>query len=358
MKKGILLFLVLLCFCGKIFAAPFTELVFFGDSLSDSGNLYNLLLGIIPKSPPYFKGRFSNGETWAEHVGKYFYNQYYIDYKIYAVGGATAIYHAPIPKFIAPATLELELDKYLVDALFQNKSHILYTLWIGANDYLFDESSDYDNATTKVVDKISWAVNSLIKLGATKFLLLNLPDLSRTPYAVENGAVARLHAFTQLHNKKLYEAVQKIKHDNPQVTITFIDIYKLFNEVMDNPDVYNKKYNVNIINTTEACWQGGFFLHKDKIALSQKLMADLQRVSKQPGQRRFSEEEMANIHQYILNSPALLEAYRLNDAYQRGLMPCSNSSEYLFWDHIHPSQTVHRVLSLVITQELEPQLLT
>lgn len=54
------------------------RLVIFGDSYSDtdiadnSGNLYDLLNGIYPPSPPYFKGRFSNGPIWADILNSRF----------------------------------------------------------------------------------------------------------------------------------------------------------------------------------------------------------------------------------------------------------------------------------------------
>src|SRR5688572_31122071 len=58
-------------------ATPYTALHFFGDSLTDTGNvkkatstLNNYTFGLIPKHPtaPYEAGRFTNGPVWAEHV--------------------------------------------------------------------------------------------------------------------------------------------------------------------------------------------------------------------------------------------------------------------------------------------------
>ena len=46
---------------------PFTHLFVFGDSLSDSGNIFAATGGLIP-GPPYFNGRFSNGPIWVEHL--------------------------------------------------------------------------------------------------------------------------------------------------------------------------------------------------------------------------------------------------------------------------------------------------
>src|SRR5262245_14581793 len=44
---------------------PLTEVVVFGDSLSDTGNLF-LASGGTVATPPYFNGRFSNGPVWVE----------------------------------------------------------------------------------------------------------------------------------------------------------------------------------------------------------------------------------------------------------------------------------------------------
>ena len=53
-------------------------LYFFGDSLTDTGNVYHATsvlhsdsLGLVPIEPaaPYYDGRFSNGPVWAEYAG-------------------------------------------------------------------------------------------------------------------------------------------------------------------------------------------------------------------------------------------------------------------------------------------------
>src|SRR4051794_25936876 len=50
-------------------AGQFTQIVAFGDSLTDTGNLYAVTQtspsGPFPPSP-YYEGRFSNGPVWVE----------------------------------------------------------------------------------------------------------------------------------------------------------------------------------------------------------------------------------------------------------------------------------------------------
>lgn len=53
-------------------AAPsFSDLVFFGDSFSDTGNVLSLTTAFAPPPFPSFpgaEGRFSNGPAWTEHL--------------------------------------------------------------------------------------------------------------------------------------------------------------------------------------------------------------------------------------------------------------------------------------------------
>src|SRR5579883_862271 len=49
-----------------------TKIVVFGDSLSDTGNAYIGSLHLKAPSPPYFRGRFSNGPIWVEMFARHF----------------------------------------------------------------------------------------------------------------------------------------------------------------------------------------------------------------------------------------------------------------------------------------------
>src|SRR4028118_1275503 len=55
-------------FPNKASAQNFDEIYVFGDSLSDVGNVFQATRGESPSSPPYFKGRYSNGPVWVEYL--------------------------------------------------------------------------------------------------------------------------------------------------------------------------------------------------------------------------------------------------------------------------------------------------
>ena len=337
------------------FASTLNKIVFFGDSLSDDGNLYSVLK-IVPKSPPYFAGRFTNGITWAEHVGNYYYNKNYDGYQIYAVGGATAMYHnLTTDSFIPPTVIANEINSYLFKTIFSDRKNTLYAIWIGANDYLYEQSEDIDGITRKVVDKISWSINTLIDQGGHDFLILNLPDFASIPYAKKVKNIDHLHQFAVAHNQKLAQAVTAIQQAHPDVKILLVDIYSIFNDVLNNVSKYNLKYHKHLSNLTEACWKGTVLdlplnasLENEKNVLKMQLQKSITHT-KDPLVNTANLDQLTN---FILNSPSIKESYQVGKMFSNGMMPCENASEHLFWDDIHPSEVTHEILGNMVIEAL------
>ena len=49
-------------------AGAYSNVFVYGDSLSDTGNIYTFSGHTIPQSPPYYMGRFSNGPLAVEYL--------------------------------------------------------------------------------------------------------------------------------------------------------------------------------------------------------------------------------------------------------------------------------------------------
>jgi phospholipase/lecithinase/hemolysin len=336
-------------FCSHSFAGegtPFNKIVFLGDSLSDNGNLYNKDWGYLPKSPPYYEGRFTNGYVWSEYATKYFYDQNYISSENYAVGGETTVFHNPWSGFL-PWTLGDSLTSYYAHSFWTDRSTTLFVIWIGANDYL-PGSTDVEGLTTSVTDTIRDDIISLINSGANNFLIINLPNLSVIPYAAQKHMEENLRDLSLTHNAKLAE----------KVNIHLFDLNALFTDVLTHPDEYNKKYNVHITNTTDACWEGGFSLRNNQFgnavnenniaaAFSQYLQAQAKLHPTKLGANKIDTAGMAHA---IVTNPQLMEAYQTTLRAEEGQKPCANPDNYLYWDHVHPTAIVHKLLFEEIKQ--------
>lgn len=364
MKK---IFLLLLLFCCSQFSfaqtsmPPFDKIIFLGDSLTDDGKLFSLLFFQVPKSPPYFKGRFSNGPTWAEDFAKYFYDKYYTSYKVYAVGGATAVFHLPTKGFMGSSTLEIQTDSYLIDNFLRDKTKTLVAIWIGSNDYLYYQAHNGDRLTTAIANKIIKSARRVLQHGVKYLLVLNLPDSSLAPYSRTHGDPKKLHELVIMSNKKLADGIAQLKYEFPEAKIVTVDIYNILMDFMANPDSYNKKYNLHVTNITDSCWAGGYF--NDRFFSSDVMRNEIKQSLMQHHTAFAKNDELKNdldvnaIVSYIQNTPEIRYVYGMGKLFDRGLKPCANPNEYLFWDSMHPTEVVHRVLYYLVLDEVAKQLL-
>jgi len=319
-KILVTLWICLYCLCAH--ALPFNQIVFFGDSLTDNGNLHRLMG--IPHSPPYYQGRFSNGPTWADLVGTYYHDRFLTDYTVKAYGGATALPRRIVhKKFIAPVILQDELNAYYENPKFKEISKILHVFWIGSNDYLYDTKTDIDQLSSDVVNHIISTIDKLISKKAQYFLILNVPDLSRTPLVRNAGLGNRENEIARLSNLKLNISLNQIQHDHPAVKITLLDTFEILEDLVADPEKYNQKYNAHIVNTTEPCWTGLFAFN--------------------------------TIRDDISNSAAIAEAYKVDQAEKAGVVPCDKPDEYIFWDELHPTAIIHKILAEIVEQKINDE---
>lgn len=206
--------------------ASVSNLVFFGDSLTDNGNLF-ALTGIPPA--PFWHGRFSNGPTYAEQLpsllgvpgGKV---------QNYAYGGATSqTTHA------APIDLGAQVQAYLTSLAGKHAPKgTEAVLYIGNNDYLnYDPATGNPPPVQQVIAHIQSAITTLTSasVGVDKVVLFTLPDFSITPaaQALDPALVAGANAIIDASNAALKALVAQ---DNAAgLHITIVDANVLGNAV-------------------------------------------------------------------------------------------------------------------------------
>ena len=239
----------------KADAASFSKFFIFGDSLSDAGNVYNGTFKQIPASPPYFEGRFSNGNIWTDYLGEQLNLKPSLLTSLattspseginFAIGGSKSGQGNSFVPFL-PLPGVLEQVKLLTNPLpnlnTKLDSNALYAIWGGANDYLNAGLTD----TNQTVNNLTSAVGLLTQAGAKNIMVLNLPDLGKTPQALNTGTSSSLTALTEKHNATLESALIPFS-SNPELNIIPVDVKNLSDEIFANPQAFG------VNNVTQAC---------------------------------------------------------------------------------------------------------
>lgn len=300
-------------------AAAFNQVVVFGDSLSDSGNAYNIVGAAIPGAQfplPPNNQRNSNGlvavEYLAQNLGVTLLPSTVAGGTNYAVSGAltgprTAVFPSPpIPggaptltenygalvysPLAAPlrvgTSLVSQVGQYISAAPAIDAQNTLFVVWGGANDFFFDpQASTVVNAVTNIVGSI----NALAQSGARRFLVPGLPDLALTPgireqdaaapgFGIGAGFSALSLGFNQVLAQQLgiFQASTGALYGG--LDITYFDVNASLQAVLANPQA------LGLTNLTQGC----------------------------------------------------------NDVFFQST--CANPGEYLFWDPVHPTDKVHAEL--------------
>src|SRR4051794_10836717 len=176
------------------FGASIDQIVAFGDSLSDTGNLSIATLGQFP-GDNYASGRFTNGSDttpatngplglWVEQLSV---KLGVPDPQPYLAlsGGSNYAYAAATTGSNGLTNITDQVNTYLLTHPTGASSTALYTIWGGSND-LF-------NATTTgkaAADALYANIQTLAGAGAKNFLWLDIVPLGNTPLGAEGNAAA------------------------------------------------------------------------------------------------------------------------------------------------------------------------
>lgn len=270
-------------------ATPFSNIYFFGDSLTDVGNVYNLS-GIPPV--PYVAGRASNGPTYADTLTQglgFLATPSTAGGNNYAFGGARTRYQLFGPPFMGI----LDQINAFTGLPGNADAQALYVVWGGSNnlqDLIAGKTVDVlgnpiPGLFATVADLIS-GIQSLYDDGARTFLVPNLPDLGLTPRVREYGDSAQFFAnLLSVQFNDLYSlALAQLDQSLGDIEIIAFDTFGALNDIVANPADFG------LTDITHRCYTGD----------------DLK--------------------------------------FTGGGTVCAASDSYLFWDGIHPTSAVHGIL--------------
>lgn len=216
-------------------AQAYTQIVAFGDSLSDNGNLHDLMAKFNVDTPaaPYFEGRFSNGpvavEVMAQQLGLA------LDDRAY--GGATTGTGNKTATPILDATgMTSQVNKYLGEKSNSLDAQALYFVWGGGNDVfkLLDSATPITTESVSLMLAQARAnyegiIRSLDAGGAQHFFLPTLPDLGASGLGYAGGAQLQnaLHQISVGFNQGLAYTANKLEAELG-LDITLFDVYPSF----------------------------------------------------------------------------------------------------------------------------------
>jgi phospholipase/lecithinase/hemolysin len=271
--------------------AGYMSLYAFGDSLSDSGNMSNVVWALsggtveVPP-PPYYQGRASNGPVAVEYLAARLGltakpvvdrtgNVDPAGTNFAVLGSATGpvtqangtVYRNYMTFRYSPLLPDVGIYDQIGAFAFLTGGvadpHALYFLWGGANDaYLALEDPGIDQSNVAQMNAIAGAsaqraannlgdqILYLASLGARDFLVPNLPDLGQTPDAVLGslaGVYGRAYApalsyYTETFNTTLASLLSTLDAD-PLLRIFEFDVYGLFAAYAGS----------GLYNTTQPC---------------------------------------------------------------------------------------------------------
>ncbi|EFP98492.1 SGNH/GDSL hydrolase family protein [Vibrio caribbeanicus] len=268
------------------------KIVSFGDSLSDTGNVFGASQFRFPDRSSWFLGHFSNGFVWTEYLARAknlpVYN--------WAVGGSGGQ-----SQFFLLSGINDQIKSYLQymdETENYNPSNTLFTLEFGLNDFM-----QFGRSAANVKDDFAEALVSLINSGAKNFLLITLPDVTNAPKFQYSS-----HAEVEFIRSKILDMNTFIQEQVNYYTglgynMTLFDTYELFERVISNPTPYG------FDNATESCLSLSSF----------------------------------SLSEYFYWHSLREECVRIG------------SDKFVFWDSLHPTTAVHQYVAeeILASGELE-----
>ncbi len=276
---------------GTAQAASFSDLVIFGDSISDTGNVLSLTTAFAPPPFPNFSGapgRFSDGPVWTEYLAAglgmpdaakpsnlLFTGSSVIS--IGAPGGHNFAYGGARTELGGAAGATTGLLGQLVawdgtPSILGTGSltraadpGALYVVVAGANDLRDARTANPTSsgadaiarslAATTVAHNVINAVGALANVGARHFLISNLPNLGLTPESILAHNEAASTHVTDVFNTALATFsggldAAFLAGTGIDLDIRMMDFHGLVNNIFDDAVNHgSSKYHITNIDT-------------------------------------------------------------------------------------------------------------
>jgi phospholipase/lecithinase/hemolysin len=250
-------------------AWAYSELIVFGDSLSDTGNLASLAPVDFPW--PYYQNRVSNGplavDVLAAERGLSAAASMHL---VSGSGGGNFAVDGASAAGNGTEDLAAQLQAHLQRQGGQALQAALYVVMIGGNDVRDARNkasaSEAENIVDEAVAAILQTLSTLLQKGAAKILVVNAPDIGRIPETLEKAKsdaaiVARSTQLTSRFNNALGSVIASLKMQYGVALVEF-DLFSYFNQLQDNAASHA------FTNSEEGCFDpDDYSFHTDCFSL-------------------------------------------------------------------------------------------
>jgi len=258
----------ILCISTNSFAENYKHIVAFGDSLSDHGGLsdYNDIIVAnggqgAPESWTNNGAAPYGGDVWLD----YLQDEWNTTLDNNAIGGAMTLGHenagiqALIDAGLLPDLgLTGQVTAYLASSPVYNSETTLFAIWIGGNDCLEFFRGEYYTAdpTALIADSVGRIITQMGALyadGARKFLIINLPDLAKTPaFNTKDPATqAQVRGVVTGFNAALASGLTGFASSHTDATLHSIDAFTYLNSIIAD-DVFDNS-TLSYLKVDDSC---------------------------------------------------------------------------------------------------------
>ena len=225
------------------------DLLVFGDSLSDMGNAKASFLN-TPDVPPYWQGRFSNGEVWLGGLYGAFGVSSSIGSGFSSTGDNRAFGGAQTGSgyaYLVIPNVGTQITNYLGNVQSTIPSNAVISLWAGGNDFLYGSA----NPDT-IVSNMEAHLRQLAGAGGTTFIVPNLPPLEDTPEIRSKSASQQATVRNDVmdYNAKLATLISDLRAELG-ITVYTIDAWTIFGDITSHPEA------LGLTNVQNAACTGG-----------------------------------------------------------------------------------------------------
>lgn len=240
-------------------ASPYTQIVAFGDSMSDTGNLFRFTQAVggvgMPQAPSN-KGRFSNGVVALEVLA----NQLQLPLTNYCFSGGQSGRGNLLPFWSWQRGMTFQIDEYhrtlAARGEMQNDPNALYFLWAGPNDHFVGVNMFSSQVSRNVGANHLKALRALYARGARHFFIPLMPDLSLTPQSTafqkqDSGYKAAAARRSDETKVAMLQAIEQARAEMPGIQIKVFDTLTYMRE--QYVKIQAEGYNV-----TDSCYSSKF----------------------------------------------------------------------------------------------------